>query len=345
MRKTVGLIAIGILAVACQGETGERPDTLTILTHDSFAGGVNDETFAVFTDRTGIAVEVVPAGDAGSMVIQAILTKDNPIADVLFGVDDTFLSRALDDEIFVPHLSQHLSDVPDDLILSGGNLVTPIDFGDVCINYDKSWFESSSIHIPTRLDDLLASQYAAFLTVEHPATSSPGLAFMLATIAEFGEEGWLDFWRDLRDAGVNVAPDWDTAYYGDFRPYGGESSMVVSYASSPPAEVIFATEPLDEAPTGVIEAGCYRQVEFAGVLSGTQYPEAAGELIDFMLSTEFQETIPLTWFVFPANSTADLPPAFVEHTIVPANPAQLDPALIAANRERWIADWVAVMEG
>ncbi len=344
MRKTAGLIAIAILAVACQGETAERPDTLTILTHDSFAAGVNDETFAAFTKETGIAVKVVPAGDAGSMVNQAILTKDNPLGDVLFGVDDTFLSRALDGEIFVPHLSQHLSEVPDDLILSEGNLVTPIDFGDVCINYDKSWFESTSIRVPTRLDELLATQYASFLTVEHPATSSPGLAFMLATIAEFGEDGWLDFWRGLRDAGVNVAPDWNTAYYGDFLLYGGESSMVVSYASSPPAEVIFATEPLDEAPTGVIEAGCYRQVEFAGVLSGTQYPEAAGELIDFMLSAEFQETIPLTWFVFPANSTADLPPVFVEHTTLPTDPAQLDPALIAANREAWIADWVAVME-
>lgn len=345
MRKTVGLIAIAILAAACQRGTADRPETLTLLTHDSFAGGVDETTFAAFTEATGVAVEVVAAGDAGSLVIQAILTKDNPLADVLFGVDDTFLSRALEGEIFVPFESQHLSDVPDDLFLAGGNLVTPIDFGDVCINYDKSWFESTLQPVPTSLDDLRDPKYASVLAVEHPATSSPGLAFMLATIVEYGEEGWLDFWRDLRDGGVNVAPDWDTAYYGEFLPYGGESSMVVSYASSPPAEVIYATEPLDEAPTGVIEAGCYRQVEFAGVLAGTEYPDAAGELIDFMLSTEFQETIPLTWFVFPANSTADLPPEFVKHTTLPAEPAQLDPAVIAANREAWINQWVALMEG
>ena len=345
MRKFVGLIAIAIMATACQPGAADRPATLTLLAHDSFAGGVDKDTFAAFTESTGIAVEVVAAGDAGSLVIQAILTKDNPLGDVLFGVDDTFLSRAIEGEIFAPFDSQHRSDVPDNLFLAGGELVTPIDFGDVCINYDKSWFDSTSQPVPTSLDDLRDPKYASVLAVEHPATSSPGLAFMLATIDEYGEEGWLDFWSDLREAGVTVAPDWDTAYYGEFTPYGGEASMVVSYASSPPAEVIFASEPLDEAPTGVIEAGCYRQIEFAGVLAGTEHPQAAGELIDFMLSTEFQEKIPLTWFVFPANSTAELPPEFVEHTKLPADPAQLDPAIIAENRDDWINQWVALMEG
>jgi thiamine transport system substrate-binding protein len=344
VRKTAAFIVILILAAACQAETRERPVTLTLLTHDSFAAGVTEETFAAFTEETGITVDVVPAGDAGSLVNQAILTKDNPLGDVLFGVDDTFLSRALEAGIFLPHVSSHLSDVPEELVVSGGDLVTPIDFGDVCINYDKGWFESTSIRVPTRLDDLRATQYASFLTVEHPATSSPGLAFVLATIAEFGEDGWLDFWGDLRDGGVRVAPDWDTAYYGDFLPYGGPSSMVVSYASSPPAEVFFATEPLEEAPTGVITAGCYRQIEFAGVLSGSPNRDAGGELIDFMLSRRFQETIPLSWFVFPANSTADLPSLFLEHTTLPEAPARLDPVVIAANREGWIREWVALME-
>ena len=181
--------------------------------------------------------------------------------------------------------------------------------------------------------------------MEHPATSSPGLAFVLATIDEYGEEAWLEFWSDLEAGGVAVVPDWDTAYYSDFTPYGGDSPMVVSYASSPPAEVIFATEPIDEAPTGVVEAGCYRQVEYAGILAGTDYPEAAGQLIDFMLSVEFQESVPLTWFVFPVNETAELPPEFVEHTTIPADPARLDPATIAENRDRWIDEWLAVMEG
>ncbi len=346
MRKSfLALIFLALLAAACATESApETPEKLTIISHDSFAGGVTEDTFAAFTAETGIEVEVTAAGDAGSMVNQAVLSKDNPLADVLFGVDDTFLSRALDAGIFHPYRPEILGDLPPDLI-DRQHRVTPIDFGDVCLNYDKEWFEGTQLQVPTTLDALRSDLYASHLTVEHPATSSPGLAFMLATIDVFGEEGWLDFWADLRDAGVNVAPDWDTAYFGEFTRYGGDSSLVVSYASSPPAEVIFSEEPLTEAPTGVIEAGCYRQVEYAGVLEGTPYPEAAGRLIDFMLSVEFQNQIPLTWFVFPVNPDAQLPPEFVEHTVIPDNPTRFAASYIADNRDRWIDAWVQVMEG
>jgi thiamine transport system substrate-binding protein len=342
--KTLALLVIMAAAVACGPDEAATPETLRLMAHDSFAGSVNEETFARFTEATGIEVEMIAAGDAGSMVNQAALSKDNPLADVLFGVDDTFLSRALDEEIFVEHASPALEDVGDEFIPETA-LVTPIDYGDVCINYDKSWVKDTGTPVPSELDQLREPLYAGALTVEHPATSSPGLAFVLATIDEYGEEAWLEFWSDLEAGGVSVVPDWDTAYYSDFTPYGGDSPMVVSYASSPPAEVIFATEPIDEAPTGVVEAGCYRQVEYAGILAGTDYPEAAGQLIDFMLSVEFQETVPLTWFVFPVNETAELPPEFVEHTTIPADPARLEPATIAENRDRWIDEWVAVMEG
>ena len=343
MRKIL-TVAVLVTVAACGAEEVETPDTLRLMAHDSFAGSVSEETFAGFTETTGIEVEMIAAGDAGSMVNQAALSKDNPLADVLFGVDDTFLSRALDEEIFAEHRSGLLGEVGDQFV-PDTDLVTPIDYGDVCINYDKSWFAEEGTTVPTELDQLRDPAYAGVLTVEHPATSSPGLAFLLATIDQYGEDGWLAFWSDLKAGGVGVVPDWDTAYYSDFTPYGGDSPMVVSYASSPPAEVLFASEPIDEAPTGIVEAGCYRQVEYAGVLAGTDYPQAAGELIDYMLSVEFQETVPLTWFVFPVNEGAQLPPEFVEHTTIPADPARLDPATIAENRDRWIDEWVGVMEG
>ena len=338
------LAAAGLVMAACGGTSGGgTPESLTIIAHDSFVGGVSDDTFAAFTAEHGIAVEVLAAGDAGSLVNQAILTKDNPLADVLFGVDDTRLSRAVDEGIFTAHESPLLDKIDEALVDSAG-LVTPIDYGDVCINYDKASFAASGLPVPATLDDLRSDRYAGLLTVEHPATSSPGLAFMLATIAEYGESGWLAFWEDLRDNEVRVTADWDTAYYGDFILHGGPSSMVVSYASSPPAEVIFATEPVDESPSGVVEAGCYRQVEYAGVLDGTEYPEAAGLLVDFMLSKEFQEGVPLSWFVFPVNEDAELPQEFVDHTVIPEDPARLDAAQVAENRERWIDEWIAVME-
>lgn len=345
MRKLISAIAILSLALSACGDTAaETPETLRLLAHDSFADAVNDETFAAFTEETGIEVEVLAGGDAGSMVTQAVLTAGNPTADVLFGVDDTFLSRAIDGEIFTEHTSELIDTVPASLQVGPQELVTPIDFGDVCLNYDKAWFEDNGLEVPGSLDDLRDPAVAASLVVEHPATSSPGLAFLLATMDIYGAD-WRDFWADLKEGGVKVVPDWNTAYYADFTRYGGDRPLVVSYASSPPAEVIFAEEPLETAPTGVIEAGCYRQIEFAGVLDGTDHPEAAGDLIDYMLSVDFQETIPLTWFVFPANENADLPAEFVDHTVIPADPSQLDPDLIAENREAWIQEWAELMEG
>ena len=340
------MVVLAMVVTACDdnGEQTATPETLTLIAHESFAGSTDETTFAPFTEETGIAVEVLASEDAGTLVNQAVLSKDNPVADVLFGVDDTFLSRALEEGIFLAHVSPDI-DVVDQSLRQEDDLVTPIDYGDVCFNYDKEWFETSQIAVPTDLEDLTADAYAEHVTVEHPATSSPGLAFVLATIDTFGEDGWLDWWAEMRDAGVNVATDWDTAYYSNFTRYGGSSSIVMSYASSPPAEVIFAEEPPTEAPTGVIEAGCYRQVEYAGILDGTDYPESAGELIDYMLSVEFQEQVPLTWFVFPANENAELPPEFVEHTIIPESPTRLSPDLIAENRDRWIDEWIGVMEG
>lgn len=343
MRRALILVALLILA-ACGDEGGETPETLRILSHDSFRDGVTDETFAEFTRETGIAVEVVAAGDAGSMVNQAVLSRDNPLADVMFGIDETFLSRALDNEIFAPHTAAAI-DTVDPANRIEGDPVTPIDFGDVCINYDKEWLAANDVAIPQTLDDLRSPEMASLLVVTHPATSSPGLAFVLATIAEYGEDGWLDFWADLHDGGVRVESSWSTAYYETFTRYGGDRPLVLSYASSPPAEAIFADPPVDEAPTGVMTEGCYRQVEYAGILAGTDYPEAAGRLIDFMLSPAFQEQIPESWFVYPANLEVDLPPLWAEHTVLPDDPARLDPAEIGSERGRWIDEWIAVLEG
>lgn len=348
-RTGTTLLVVGLIVAACGGgTTGDTPTTedlpevLTLISHDSFAGGVTPETFAPFLAETGIEVRVLPAGDAGSMVNQAILTRDNPVADVLFGVDDSFLSRALDADIFVEYASPLLEDVPDELELDPQHRVTPIDRGDVCLNYDLDYF-SGDLRPPLNLEQLTNPDYADLLVVEHPGTSSPGLAFLLSTIATFGDDGWQDYWRDLVDNGVKVARDWDTAYYADSTWWGGDRPLVVSYASSPPAEVLFADPPTDEAITGVIDEGCYGQIEFAGILSGSGNERAGELLIDYLLSPEFQAQVPLTWFVFPANETVELPPEFIEYTVVPASPNRLDPSLVEENRERWIEEWTAIV--
>jgi thiamine transport system substrate-binding protein len=316
--------------------------TLTLVTHDSF--DVSEEVLAAFTDGTGIEVTIAPVGDAGSTVNQAILTKDDPLGDVLFGVDNTFLSRALDEDLFVPYESSLLASVRDDVQLDPEHRVTPVDLGDVCLNYDVAWFdEQAELEVPSDLEDLADPAYEGLLTVMNPATSSPGLAFLLATIERFGEDGYLDFWADLRDNDVLVTDGWSEAYYSEFSTHDGDRPLVVSYASSPPAEVFFAEEELDSAPTGVIEDSCFRQIEFAGILRGTEHEEAAQLLIDFLIDVPFQEDLPLTMFVFPVNEDAQLPEVFEEHAVVPADPFELDPAAIGEGREGWIEDWTATV--
>ena len=323
------------------GAAGGDPSgkTVTLLTHDSFA--LSPETLEAFTDETGIVVEQLASGDAGLLVAQACLTAGEPLGDVLFGIDNTFLQRGLDCDMFEPYESPRLASVPDHFELDAQHRVTPIDFGDVCLNY---WIEAfdGSPPPPASLDDLTDPAYAGMLVVQSPETSSPGLAFLLATIARYGD-GWEDYWAALRDNGVSVTAGWEDAYWGEFIAGGGERPIVVSYASSPPAEVIFADPPVDEPPTGVVTASCYRQIEFAGVLAGADNPGGARALIDFMLKPTFQNDVPLNMFVFPVIDEATLPDVFVEHAEIADDPFILDPAEVEAQRNDWTDRWVEVV--
>lgn len=316
----------------------EAQGTITLITHDSFT--VPDNIFDQFTIDTGYDVEVVAAGDAGELVSRAILTAGEPEADVLFGVDNTFLQRALDNDLFVAHESSLLGEVPDELKLDPENRVTPIDYGDVCVNY---WIDALDGDAPTSIADLADPALAAGFVTEDPETSSPGFAFLLATIATLGEDGWEDYWQQLADGGVSVTPGWTEAYYGDFVAGGGDRPFVTSYAASPVAEYIFATEEIEAPPTGVITDGCFRQVEFAGVLNGTDQPEVAGQLVDYLLSPVIQETIPLNMFVSPANQTVELPEDYRTWAATVENPVIMDPAEIEANRDAWTERWAEIV--
>ena len=342
----IAVAAVALMAAACSGDRSHGGDsadlsgtTVTLLTHDSFA--LSPETLEAFTAETGIEVEQLASGDAGALVAQACLTAGEPLGDVLFGIDNTFLQRGLDCGMFEPYTSPGLADVPDHFELDPEHRVTPIDFGDVCLNYWIDAFDGSPPP-PASLDDLTDPAYAGMLVVQSPETSSPGLAFLLATIAHYGE-GWEEYWAALRDNGVAVTAGWEDAYWGEFIAGGGERPIVVSYASSPPAEVIFADPPVDEPPTGVVTASCYRQIEFAGVLAGAGNPGGAQALIDFMLTPTFQNDVPLNMFVFPVATTATLPDVFVAHAEIADDPFMVDPAEVEAQRNAWTDRWVEIV--
>jgi thiamine transport system substrate-binding protein len=313
------------------------------MTHDSFA--ISEDVLAVFEIEHNATVDILLSGDAGTMVNQAVLSKDAPLADVLYGVDNTFLSRALDEDIFIAYESPALAKVDPALRLDPDNGAVPINYGDVCINFDEIALQEMNVQAPTALSDLIDPAYSGLLVVQNPATSSPGLAFLLATVGVFGDPGYLDFWMAMVKNEVIVVNDWETAYFSEFTLWGGRAPFVVSYGSSPPFEVLFAEDPIDAPSTAAIVADdtCFRQVEFAGILQGTENQDLAQAWIDFMLSTPFQEDIPLNMFVFPVNPDAQLDQAFVDYLAVPDKPVLLDPDDIAANRERWIEAWTEIV--
>ncbi|MEW5724583.1 MAG: thiamine ABC transporter substrate-binding protein, partial [Thermodesulfobacteriota bacterium] len=235
-----------------------------------------------------------------------------------------------------------LGQIPDFLKLDPEYRLLPVDFGDVCLNYDKKWFAQKGLAPPQGLEDLIKPEYKDLTVVENPATSSPGLAFLLATVGRFGPEGYLDYWKKLRQNGVTVVNGWEDAYYGHFTAASkGDRPIVVSYATSPPAEVYFAKEPLAAAPTAAVVApgAAFRQIEFVGVLKGAKNPGLARKLVDFLLDVRFQEDIPLQMFVYPANQSAKLPPVFVQHSKIAEEPVQVSPQDIAAHRDKWIEAW------
>ena len=343
----IGTLLILVLS-SCGSDTPStietKPESLTLVAYDSFA--VDDAAFADFTAATGIKVRIVKSGDAGTMLSKAQLTAGNPEGDVLWGVDNTLLSRAVEAEVFTPYESSDKQALAKDAIaLVVNDLVTPVDQGDVCLNYDIAWFAEHGLDVPVTLDDLAKPAYKDLLVVENPATSSTGLAFMLGTIAHVGEKDWTQYWTSLRANGVAIVDSWEQAYYEQFSGSSGKGPrpLVVSYASSPPAEVIFTDPRPTTAPTGVIEATCFHQVEFAGVLRGTKFPTAAGQLIDFLISKKFQETLPLSLFVNPVRSDATLPQEFIDFSVQPKFPLTMTPAAIETGAKNWIAIWTDLM--
>ena len=338
-------VVVGLALVLRGGDGGgTESKNVVLVTHDSFV--VSDDVKREFEETSGKTLTILQTGDAGTAVSRALLTAGDPEGDVFFGVNSNLLTRALDGDLFEEYESPELAKIDERWILDPEHRVTPVDHGEVCLNYDRGWFTARDMPPPGSLVDLTQPRYDGLLVVQNPATSTPGLAFMLATIARFGERGWRGYWEQLRANDVLVVDGWEEAYNVRFSGSSagqGDRPIVVSYASSPPAEVIFRSPRPSEAPTAVVEDSCFRQIEFAGVLRGAPNEAGARQLVDFLLSTRFQEDVPLSMFVFPVDPLAGLPPEFDQFAVVPEDPLSLPPQRIAANRDRWIKEWTATV--
>lgn len=311
---------------------------LTVVTHDSFA--IPDDLRARFAEQSGLDVTYVAPGDGGALVNQLILTKDAPLGDVVYGIDNSFSSRAVEEGIITNYDTPAL---PPTASQFDATDLTPIDFGDVCINADLQWFDEHSLTVPTTLEDLVKPEYKDLLVVTNPASSSPGLSFLLATIASEGEDGYLDYWSKLADNGVQVVQGWSDAYYTEFSGADGKGPrpLVVSYATSPAYTV---SDDGAESSTVALLGTCFRQVEYAGVITGAQNQQGAEQFIDFLLSDEVQESIPENMYMYPVTGV-DLPQEWVDFAPLSPNSLTLDPSETSAKRDTWIKDWTATVIG
>ncbi len=352
---TAVVVGLGLVTLsACgasesgSGDGAAGSKAVTLVSHDSFA--YSKDVLKAFEKQSGYQVEILKDGDAGQAVNKAILTKDNPQGDVFFGVDNTLLSRALDNGLFQSYEAKGLSEVADDVQLDKDeHRVTPVDTGDICVNYDKAYFTERKLDPPTSFDDLIKPEYKNLLVTENASTSSPGLGFLLGTAARYGDDGWPDYWKKLKANGVKVVDGWEQAYNEEFSGSAGgkkakaDRPLVVSYASSPPAEVIFADPRPKTAPTGVATGTCFRQIEFAGLLSHAGNEKGGKALIDFLVSKEFQEDMPLNMFVYPVVKGARVPAEFTEYGPAVEDPETMAPAKIADNRDQWVKSWTSLV--
>jgi thiamine transport system substrate-binding protein len=347
---STALLAFAAVLAGCggQGSGGGADDrSVTLVTHDSFA--VSKPVLREFTKKTGYRVRVLRGGDAGSAVNQAVLNKAHPQGDVFFGVDNTLLSRPVDKGVFAPYRAKGLARVPGRLRGgTSGHRVTPVDTGQICVNYDRGYFAKKHLKPPRTLADLAKPRYKNLLVTENVATSSPGLGFLLASVDAYGSH-WRDYWRKLRANGVETVDGWEQAYNDRFSGSRGgrgkgDRPLVVSYASSPPVEVQGVKPAPAKAPTGVVKDTCFQQTEYAGLLKGAPNTEGGKALLDFMLSRAFQEDMPLQMFVDPVREDAKLPKLFTKYGEEAAHPATMPPRKIARHREQWIESWTSLVE-
>jgi thiamine transport system substrate-binding protein len=315
---------------------GEASRRVVLVTHESFV--MSEELQKRFEDESGYDLEVKASGDAGALTNKLVLTKDDPTGDAVFGIDNTFGSRAIDEGVVEPY-DAALPEGADRFELEGDDehALTPVDTGNVCVNVDNTWFAGHDVPEPTTLDDLTQPAYRDLFVTPGATTSSPGLAFLLATVAAYGEDGWQDYWTDLMANGAKLTQGWSDAYEVDFTQGGGSGDrpIVLSYDSSP----AFTVDGKGGTTTSALLDTCFRQVEYAGVLAGAENPQGARALVDFLLSRPFQDALPESMYVFPVDSAAELPPDWAQFAVQPDQPLTVDPAEIAAHRDEWLREW------
>lgn len=337
LRAFALLVLFSLLGFAATAQ--QQATELRVLVHSSYA--LPKSLVAQFEKDANVKLRITKAGDAGEMLNKLILTRANPIADVVFGIDNALAPKALAANVLDSY-NGPATNRP-----SAGPLpapLVPVDYGYVALNYDKAWFAKSGLALPKSLEDLAQPAYANLLVVQNPATSSTGNAFLLATIGAMGEEKALDWWARMRANGLKVAKGWSEAYYTEFSRNGGKHPLVVSYVTSPAAELFYAKDKPVEPPTAslALNGGVFRQVEGVALVRGGAAKEAAAKFIEFLRSTPVQTQMQTEMWMFPVEKSvprADVM-KFAPEPAAFTSPSDKE---IADKGADWVSRWTRVV--
>lgn len=340
----VAALVIGLVGALLAPANARARQRLVVYTYDSFASGpaqaIKDGFEALYPD---VEVVFLAPGSAGETLARVIaeLNAGGTDADVLVGISDTQLPRAIDHGVFMKldrSLLPNLAKVPAHLDFDDTGHVVPFDHGYVTIIYDSRVLGEADL--PQTLEDLTDPRFRGKLIAMDPRTSSVGHAFLMWTIAEYGDPGYLEFWERLLPSLLTITGGWSAAYS---QYEAGEAPMMVSYSTDTAAGIYYAGS--DHSRILTPKGQAYQQIEAAGIVAGTDVPELAHRFLDYLLSEEVQSLIPTNNWMFPVNAQTPLPDFFAEYAVIPENPVRLDPRLIEENEQRWLREWARLITG
>jgi thiamine transport system substrate-binding protein len=304
--------------------------TLTIYTYDSFVsdwgpGADIKRNFEAICDCT---VAWVAPGDGVALLNRLKLEGKATTADLVLGLDTSLTAEAAATGLFGPHgLDPSLAKTPEPWTDA---TFMPFDYAHFAVVYDTEKIKTP----PRSLDELVHGDPAQKIILEDPRASTPGLGFLLWMKAVYGDHA-AEAWTALKPRILTVAPGWSDAY-GLFTK--GEAPMVLSYTTSPAYHIV--AEKTERYQAAAFSEGHYAQIEVAGVIGASPNLALARTFLAFMMGPGFQDAIPAKNWMLPAGTTsAALPEAF-SRLVKPSKTLSFSPAEVAANRKRWIDEWL-----
>ncbi|NLR73871.1 MULTISPECIES: thiamine ABC transporter substrate-binding protein [Leeia] len=331
-----------VSAVAVLAASALQAAELRVLSHSSFS--VNKQKLAEFEQKNGVKVSIIKAGDAGEMLNKLILTKSAPIADVVYGIDNLLLAKAQSAGVLERYTAPTSANVRSFKL---GDALTPVDYGWVMLNVDKAYVAQHKLALPKTLEDLTQPAYKGMLVVENPATSSTGLAFLAATVNHFGEQKAWAFWEKLRDNDLKITQGWTEAYEKEFSRNGGKRPFVVSYQTSPAAELFYSEGKLKEPPTDnlYLPGSRFMQVEGVALVKGGKEAALGKAFIAFLQSEGVQQELPTSMWMFPVLQTVKLDDSY-RFAQAPQGSNKNEQPVVSQNAQQlqdWVARWTRIM--